>query len=604
METTVRGSRARSAPAAQSPHATVIRPRLFERIGQPDAAITLITAPAGYGKSTLLAQWRDSAATPVAWIRIGIASNSLVSLLDTIGMEVANALYRDGDPPVRTVDNLLDWLHALSDDGERLTLIFDDYHLIANQAVHEALDTLIALRPSGISLIVSSRTEVPLALGRLRAAGQVRQLTAADLAFTADETTSVAGQAQIPLTHRQIVTLGERTEGWIAGIRLALLSLEHVATDAVESVVDTWSATRWLDDYVVEEVLATLPDDVRDFVERTTMLAELTPELCDAVLESTRSADLLNVVATRLVFVRATGAPGGALAYHPLFAESVERIVSRRRTSEELSEAHRRAAVWFAGQGSHEAAIEHGVRAEAWDLVEDEVRIVFSPLADGGQHYSLLYWLGKLPTSRMLADSLMAFRFVQSLQFTGQIREARRWFDLVEPTWMASGDPWQLGHAAECRTFFFSLDGNPDASLRNAYVALGHTPIERTLERMYIWGSIIQTEFFKGNEVVVAEAYRQADRCHDVLPNQSWLWLLIEPDRANHHFLRGRLRDGAELCRHVIAHVPTSYATRIGRVRFRLAAVELEWNHLDAAMDIADLVEEDMAWFPVQLWYP
>lgn len=584
------------------------RSRLVELIGLSELArVTLVTAPAGYGKSTLVAQWADCTAHPVAWVPLSPDSNNparfraqLAAAIDAACPDCDALTQNDG-----ALDEIAATLDVLVREGRQPVIVVDDLHVLENSEVHDAIDGLLVKLHEDVHVILISRATPPLPLARLRADGAVREVTAADLAFTLDETREVVERI-VPqrLSAAQIATLEARTEGWIAGIRLALSSLGRVAADAVQSLIDTWPAARQLDDYIVEEVLATLPDDVREFVLRTVILPELSPDLCNAVLGIDVSARLIEEARRRLVFVRQLDANVDTLVYHALFAESAGRIADLKWPASDRLERHRRAALWYERAGRLEAAVDQAIAAEDWVLAEQCMRPLGKAMMDSGRVPSRLYWLSKLPEARVLADPHMARWYISALQYSGRMREAQRAFAVAGPMWEASGDPVQLGYAASARTMIAAMNGEIDQALALTYEALRHYPAEHAVDRMNAWTAVIQFEFQRGNDEAVEHAYRQAALCREALPAEQWWWTFqVELERANQLALRGNLEAARELCQMVLDRLPTMYRINEPRVRVLLAAIALERNDLDDAASQAAGVACGLEALPIQNWH-
>ena len=589
------------------PGTMIPRPRLIESIASPtQAPLTLVTAPAGYGKSTAVEQWASETNSRVAWVPLGRVSNSPDRFSAQVATAIAGSLPDETDGPAdATFESILDRLFEISRRGETLSLIFDDYQVIENSEIHEVMDGLLDRLPDGIHVILLSRTIPLLALGKLYANGHVRHLTEADLGFTRHEIESICNQAAPGrLTESQLDTLAQRTDGWIAGIRLALASIEQVDGKEVQSIVDAWPVSRWLDEYIVEEVLEALPDEVRQFVLATVILSELNPELCDEALGIQTSARLLDEVRRRLVFVRPAGSKGEGLTYHALFAESVRDIAARHIPAGVRRERHRRAAQWYADRGNLEAATEHAAQAKDWDMAERFVRPLASSLMDTDRSISRLYWLRKLPIDRILADPHMARWYISALLYAGRGREGQRALARVDPAWRASGDPVQLGYSASCRCMVATMNGELDTALELAYEALSHYPEEYHVDRMHAWCGAMQFEFAKGNDERAAYAYHQALPCRDHLPSEQWWWTTItEPERVNQQAIRGNLHTAHRMYLDAIDDFPAIYRPHVVRLRYKLAAISLEWNRLDDALNECAMIEGDLAMLPEQIWH-
>jgi LuxR family maltose regulon positive regulatory protein len=584
----------------------IARPRLLKLMeAYKEIPIILVTAPAGYGKSMLAAQWAEYPGHSVAWISLSHFANGSSALFAAISQAIAAILPDRRPEELTSVDSIIQRLRSLSNAGQGLTLIFDDYHCVENRDVHDAMDGLLAGLPERTRVIVISRSQPGISLARLRARNLVAEVTEQDLRFATDEIGTLIDQvAPGRLSPEQIRDLETRTEGWIAGIRLALASLHQVDPANVQSIVDSWPTNRWLDEYIVEEVLSTLDADVRDFVIRTSMFDWLEPDFCNEVLGIDSSAAMLDEISRNLVFVRSYRGTDETVAYHALFAESVSRIAARQLAKADLDSLHQRASIWFQRYGQLETAIEHAIAAGDWILAEDCVRVLCRDLMDRDRQHSRLHWLQKLPESTVMADPHLARWYISALCYTGQMRLARELFAQVEPRWSSSGDPAQLGYVASCRAFFEVHEGNVSLALRHVIEGLHHYPPDFHVERLHLWNAMAQWEFVFGNDEVSEQAYRQAERCRVHLPEEQWWWaMMVELDRANRLALRGDLRTAEAMYRQSLDRLSATYRSHEAKLRFRLAAIYLEWNDLDKAAAEVAQIESDLDTFPRQVWH-
>ena len=293
----------------------VARPRLVERVARP-ARLTLVSAPAGFGKTTLLTQalagvrslaWvsvDDRDAEPVrfwSYVLTALRADAALGLLPSVDAALA-ALLNDLRP-------------------EPLTLVIDDYHLVESRDIHDAMAFLVEHLPSNVHLVIATRADPPLPLSRLRARGELVEVRAADLRFTDDEAADyLAGTMGLALTAADVAALAERTEGWAAALQLAGLSLQgHADPGAV--VARFAGDDRFIVDYLADEVLARLPADVRDFLLRTSVLTRLTGPLCDAVTGQGGGAALLVALDRANLFLVPLDDQRRWYRYHHLFAD-------------------------------------------------------------------------------------------------------------------------------------------------------------------------------------------------------------------------------------------------------------------------------------------
>ncbi|HEX5204254.1 MAG TPA: AAA family ATPase, partial [Actinoplanes sp.] len=284
----------------------VARPRLLDQLGDPlRRELILVSAPAGSGKTSLLADWARRSRMPVAWLSLDAGDNDparfwrhVVAALDPACPGIAGHLGPlFGPPPPRAVDGLVTALiNELAAGPEPLLFVLDDYHLIDSAPVHASLGFLLEHRPRRLRLVLSSRADPPLPLARLRARGQLTELRAQDMRFTLAETAALLGEAVGPHVPANAVSLlAARTEGWVAGLQLAALSMrDH--DDPATFVASFSGSHRYVLDYLAEEVLDRQPVEVRRFLLETAVLDRVSGALCDAVTGRTDSQEMLERV--------------------------------------------------------------------------------------------------------------------------------------------------------------------------------------------------------------------------------------------------------------------------------------------------------------------
>ncbi len=343
------------------------RPRLVprERLVQPlldarNVPVALIVGPAGYGKSALLSQWAVRDNRPFAWVTLDAADNDPTTLLSAIalaidavepvGWEVFEAL--SSKRPDAAEVALQRLARALSRREVPFVLVLDDVHVLEAAASRRSVIALGELLPPGSQLALASRSESALPVGRLRAQGGSVELGAEQLAMTRSEASSLLGLAGLDLTPEQTLTLVRRTEGWPAGLYLAALSL----------LEREWDDDRFVSEYVREEFLAELSAEELAFLTRTSVLGRLSASLCDAVLESDGSGDMLARLARSNVMLAPIDRSDTSYRYHGQFAH-VLRSELRRREPDREAELHLRASDWCEAHADPVGAIDHAIEA-------------------------------------------------------------------------------------------------------------------------------------------------------------------------------------------------------------------------------------------------
>jgi LuxR family transcriptional regulator, maltose regulon positive regulatory protein len=384
------------------------RPRLAEGLDEGLArGLVLVCAPAGFGKTALLADWARQGRRPVAWLSLDPGDNDparfwrhVIAALEwgrTGTAEQFAPLL--GPPPPPAFDGLVTALiNELADQpgADEMLLILDDYHLIDAQPVHTSLGFLLEHRPAALRLVLTSRADPPLGLARLRGRGQLAELRAAELRFTVEEAAALLRQAAGPaLPEAAVAALTARTEGWVAGLQLASLSLRQ-HSDVAGFVATFSGSNRYVLDYLTEEVLEHQPDEVRSFLLETSVLERLSGGLCDAVTGRPGGQAMLERLERANLFLVPLDEVRGWWRYHQLFADLLRARLQREQPGR-VPELHRAAAAWSEEHGFADDAIRHalaaGDSAQAARLIEQHV----DELILRSEGATIARWLAALP---------------------------------------------------------------------------------------------------------------------------------------------------------------------------------------------------------------
>ena len=433
------------------------RPRLLRSLDRDRAAaLTLVDAPAGYGKTMLLRSWCAEQSRAVAWVTLDAADEDPVRLwtyvasaVDRVGEGLGRpALARLAVPGARVelaVDALLNGLVAYA---RPLAIVLDDLHLLGSEASFRSLEHAVERLPDNVRLLAATRSDPPIRLARLRARGALSEIRVRELAFTVDEARELLVRREgIELADEQLELLVQRTEGWPAGLYLAALWLRDRA-DPQQGVRAFAGSHRQVADYLAGEVLESLAPETKDFLMRTSMLGRLSPALCDAVLDRQDSAAVLADLVRSNVFIVALDGRGEWYRYHHLFGELLRLELAEARL-EEPAELHRRAAAWCRGRGLVEDAIEHAAAAGddatvAEVLAEHELELFRS-----GRVAMFLSWIKRLPPELLIEHpSLPAFGMLAAGQLGRPAAELRQLLSVAERARRERPASWTPYHEA------------------------------------------------------------------------------------------------------------------------------------------------------------
>ena len=423
----------------------VARQRLFALLDDAtQGPMTLLAAPAGYGKTLLLTAWATGESGgsggppgPVAWVRVGPGDDHpprfwahVLAALDGAGVVRPDGLLAGLNPQLEIGDGFMRaFVGGLSELDGPVVLILDDLHEATGQAVVGQLRFLLRHAPPQLRLVVATRADPPLALHRLRVAGQLSEIREAELAFTLEEAGTLLADHGVALSAGELETLWRRTEGWAAGLRLAALSL-GAHPQPGRFVADLAGDDRAIAGYLVEEVLAAQPPELRAFLLRTSVAERLCGDLADALTGGSDGARVLARLEREHVFTSATGPNRTWYRYHPLFAELL-RAELRYEHAAELPDLHRRAASWHAGNGQPVPAVRHALAAGDLDQAAAFLVASWAPMLVEGQAAVLRELVSRLPGDRVRATPELAVVAALSRLAMGELEEADAWLGLT-----------------------------------------------------------------------------------------------------------------------------------------------------------------------------
>jgi LuxR family maltose regulon positive regulatory protein len=415
--------------------ALVPRPRLIARlVAGLQGPLTLLSAPAGSGKTTLLSAWRatpEGQKPPVAWVSLDEGDNDptrfwryVLTALDRsvpgAGASALALLRASAEPSMEAV--LTSLLNALSALDRDIVLILDDYHVIEAEPIHRTLAFLIEHLPPCLHLLLATRADPPLPLARLRARGDVTELRAADLRFTAEEAAAFLQQIMgLSLSADEVTALEARTEGWIAGLQLAALSLQGRPTEDAATFIAAFTGShRYLVDYLMDEVLLRQPEEVQSFLAHTCILERLCAPLCAAVIDGddpnraesiAASQEMLEALERNNLFLIPLDDERRWYRYHHLFADTLRRLHIVHVTVPEASVLHRRAGVWFEQHGLLHEAIGHTLAAGAHEHAADLIGRAARTLGARGEIQTISTWLRALPETTLRARPQLSLMY-------------------------------------------------------------------------------------------------------------------------------------------------------------------------------------------------
>ena len=602
------------APRASS--RLVSRPRLVELLdGAPRVPLTLVSAPAGFGKTTLVTEWLTCRTPRFGWLSLDAGDNDLTSFLRYLVAAIDRALpepsgslaqlLRSPQPPApqAILAELLNHLTGYSadrgaedPDGQtEVLIVLDDYHVVESPEVHSSVRFLLDHLPPNAHLVTITRADPPLPLSRLRARGQLVEIRADALRFGADESAAFFAEAmRLPLTPEQVERLAERTEGWAAGLKLAALSLQH-RPDVERAVRDFSASHRYVLDYLADEVLVRESDEVQRFLVETSILDRLCGPLADAVTGRSDGLEMLRHLERANLFLVALDDDGEWYRYHHLFADLLRKRLGQSRPS--LAPAlHRRAAEWLDARGLIPEAIDHALRSEDTDYAADLILRNWQRHTHRGEIDTVLGWLNALPAETMRDRLPLAAACCWLLWLKGQIAAVEARLPEIERAHdeyaragrLPAGDPEYLALPAQLatlRSFVARQHGDLQATVTWAERALVLSDAENVFLRSVVYFGLAVAYHASGDLERAAPAYSEAIRLCWAIDNSLGA-VGSACSFARVQGSRGRLAEGIATCEGVLREVE---ARGIGSlpgcalVRAALADFRRETGDLDEA---------------------
>jgi LuxR family maltose regulon positive regulatory protein len=406
--------------------------------------LTLISAPAGFGKTTLVSEWVAGCRQPVAWLSLDEEDNNsthflncFIAALQTIAVNVGEGallvLQSPQPPPIESILTTL--LNEIISIPDNFIFVLDDYHLTDSKAVDNALTFLIEHQPTQMHLVITTREDPNLPLARLRVRDQLTELRAADLRFTPSEAAEFLNQVMdLHLSTEDIAALEDRTEGWIAGLQLAALSMRD--NQDVHRFIQAFAGdNRYIVDYLIEEVLQRQPEEVRSFLLRTSILDRLNGSLCDAVMRHQDSSARLEALQRGNFFLIPLDDKRHWYRYHHLFADVLHMHLMAEQP-DQVPALHRRASEWYEQNGSSADAIRHALAGGDFERAADLVELASPAMSRNRQEAILLGWLQSLPDELLQYRPVLGVTYAHVLMASGELegvearlQDAERWLN-------------------------------------------------------------------------------------------------------------------------------------------------------------------------------
>jgi LuxR family transcriptional regulator, maltose regulon positive regulatory protein len=588
------------------PHRAVQRDRLVDTLerGIPQYKLILLSAPAGYGKTTLLTQWAHASRFPIAWLSIDVEDNGLERFFryllaaweqvqPGVGESPFGLLLGGMSPDSQAI--LSAFVNVANDVPDHLVFVLDDYQLIKEPPIHQGLTFLLDHLPPMLHFVLAGRAEPSLPLARYRARGELLEFRAEDLVFLEQEATDFLNQLMgLELAHDQVVRLQTHLEGWIAGLQLVALNLQRRLVGMDTLVVS--GRQRFIADYLREDVLAHLNDDIRHFLLQTCILDRLCGRLCAAVTGRMDSQALLERLERENVFLVPLDDRREWFRYHQLFADFLQEELHRRHP-DTVADLHRRAAGWYLAHDLPEPAFDHAVIGDDADLVIRILERYVNIMLNSGELRVVERWLESLPDEWHFTYPIIGVARAGVLAVTGALDACLRTIDEAEQRLRSAaneGSRWQLAMITAMRCFIACIQNDLARAEMYAAQALPNLRAESQSFRASIYHTLGDTYRQNSRWEEAKECYLKVLNLADVPGFR--LQAIVQGVHvygalADLELRQGRLRNAAGFWNRALAAIQEQESWGrielpvIGWVYIRMGEILYEWNKLVEADD-------------------
>jgi len=607
----------------------VPRPRLIERLDAGlHCKLTLISAPAGFGKTTLVTEWLDNLRSDVkienqiekrvAWLSLDEGDNDLVRFLtyfiaalnqiegiDAFGKGALNILQSPQPPPIEAV--LTSMINELAVTNPRIILVLDDYHLIEVQPIHDALTFFIKHLPPEMHLVIATREDPHLPLARLRAKNQLTELRTADLRFTSSESAEFLTHVMnLDLSTEDIATLETRTEGWIAGLQLAAISMQG-HNNAINLIGSFSGNNRLVLDYLIEEVLSQQSENIQTFLLQTAILDRFNDALCDALTGQDNSQATLEMLEHTNLFIVPLDNERRWYRYHHLFADLLRQRLYQSTTSSigdegrSITKLHSRAADWYEANNFTAEAIKHTLAGADFERAAGLIEHAARQSLMFGEAQTLRKWLKALPETMIYSRPRLCLAQVWVLIFLGQGELTESYLQSAAQS--APEEASIQGEVAALGALIAILRGDVQATIELAHQALECLPADDTFLRSLVVMNLGLAYDTVGDAPAAIQAYREAQAIGQaagvaLIPMMSLVQL------ADLEARQGQLGEAASLYRQAIqeAEQPDKPLNLVSMAHANLGRLLYERNELsEATRHLKTCIELGRQWGSVDM---
>ena len=575
----------------------VPRPRLVASLNQGSSSkLTLISAPTGYGKTTILCQWLSNCNLPTAWLTLDRADNDPARFLSyliaaiqrvepDLGSDALETLRSSSvvspgtRSPIRLALTLL--LNDLATAPRAFILVLDDYHLIENTRVHELVTYLLDNQPAQLHLVIATRVDPPLPMARLRAQAQLVEVRAGDLCFTSAEFFAFFNDVMgLAITPEQVAVLERRTEGWIAGLQLAALSLRE--QEDIIGFIDAFTGShRFILDYLTEEVFNRQSPGVQAFLLRTAILDQLNASLCNAITGRDDSQEILERLDETNLFVVPLDDGRSWYRYHHLFADLLQQRL-QRENPKLVPTLHQRASGWYEVNGYVLNAVNHAMNAGEFERTADLIERSGWSVLMRGELATLLGWLEGLPDELLRSRPQLVFFNIWALAYSGALEQVEHKLQNVDLRSVR-------GEVATVRAHIAAVRGEITRAMALAHQASELLPAQNFFLRGVVAQTLGLAYHWSGDPRAASQELSKAIKLSQEA-GEPFLTMTAMAFLGRALEIQGALHQAVNTYQQMLALVekpgkrPVPFA---GMAYVGIAGLLNEWNDLDGAKDYA-----------------
>lgn len=555
----------------------VARPRLVECLQSGlSRKVTIISSPAGFGKTTILCEWFKEKKNLTAWLSLDESDNDhgrfimyVMAALRTldIGMdEHIHAIVQAAEQGISLepqMSVLLNKIALLPVSTSPIVLVLDDYNVIHNQQIHASMTFALDYLPNNVHIVIATRSEPPLPLSRLRSKHHLNEIRASDLRFTREEVHTFFNQfTRLRLSTDHINALDDRTEGWIAGLQLTIMAM-NARSDLDQFVREFTGSHRYILDYLADEVFSRQPEEVCNFLLKTSILERMTPELCDAVTGQGNGKEMLSRLERENLFIVPMDIQQRWYRYHRLFADLLQNR-AEQFTPKDRFNLNRKAALWYDEHDFPYDAINHALKSNDYDMAIAMMVKSTPTLAMRSEIRTLFTWLNSLPRDIRQSNPRIPLMFAWAHFFMVD-------FDAVQPYLLetlriigldsSAMENWPtdssmlaselLAQIYALRTFVTVNLGNPQKAIQIAQQVLKNLPMKERLSRFAVLAALGDAYRDADDFASASQTYSEALAISEVI-DQYAASMTMRMDLARLRVKMGQLRHAEAICREVI----------------------------------------------------